>query len=146
VSGLSLAQRALAALARREHSRLELQRKLAPHAESLEQLETVLDDLETKKLLSADRFSQSLVHRREARYGNQRIVRELQEHQLDAAIVRDRVSELASTEIERCRSVWQKKFGSLPKDLEDRARQMRFLNARGFSSDAIRSVLRTRSG
>lgn len=143
MSGATLMQRALAALARREHSRLELERKLGRFAESAEQLERVLDVLENRKLLSADRFSQSLVHRREARYGNQRIVRELEEHRLDPALVRRRAAEIAASETERCKAVWDKKFGSAPNNLEERARQIRFLTARGFSADAIRSVLRS---
>jgi regulatory protein len=134
-------QRALAALARREHSRLELARKLQRFAEQGE-IDAVLDRLEQQKLLSAERFSQSLLNRRAERYGSARIVRELQEHDLDPELIRERAAELARSEVERCHAVWQKKFDTLPDSLEERARQTRFLAARGFSGEAIRAVLK----
>ena len=146
MSAPTLMHRALAMLTRREHSRLELERKLARFAESAEALGAVLDDLERSRLLSAERFSQSLVHRREERYGSERITRELEQHQLDPDIVRERRAELAGSETERCYNVWQKKFGSHPADLEERARQVRFLTARGFSADVIRDVLKRARG
>lgn len=139
---LSLRQRALAALTRREHSRVELARKLARHAESPDQLEALLDALEHDKLLSDARFSESLVHRRQERYGRLRIVQELEQHRLSADLVRETVAGLGDTEFERCKSVWDKKFGNLPDDLAERARQTRFLAARGFDAEIIRRVLK----
>ena len=138
---LSLKGRALAALARREYSRLELARKLRPHAESAEQLDAVLDTLEAGKLLSNARFAESLAHRRAERFGVARVKQELKSHQLAPELIAEQVAQLRASEFERARAVWQKRFGEPPLDAQGRARQMRFLAARGFSADVIRRVV-----
>ncbi len=138
---LSLKGRALAALARREYSRLELARKLRPHAESAEQLDAVLDTLEAAKLLSNARFAESLAHRRAERFGVARVKQELKSHQLAPELIAEQVAQLRASEFERARAVWQKRFGEPPLDAQARARQMRFLAARGFSADVIRRVV-----
>lgn len=140
---LSLKGRALKYLAAREHSRAELLRKLAPHAEEPAEVERVLDELETRGLLSAERFVESLLHRRAARFGTARLRQELQQHKLPADAVAQAVEALRGTELERARAVWQRRFGGEPAaDAAERARQMRFLTARGFSSEVIRRVVR----
>jgi len=128
-------------LARREHSRSELARKLAPYAESAEQVDALLDELASARLLSNERFAESLVHRRAERYGAATIRRELRTHGLDDALVRAHVASLERTELERARAVWRRRFGRLPGSLAERARQTRFLLARGFSADTVRRVL-----
>lgn len=138
---LSLKARALAALARREHSRLELRRKLAPHAESSERVEQLLDALEAAHLLSAERFAESLVHRRGDRYGTVRVAHELRSHNLPAELVAQEVRQLRESEYERARVVWARKFGRPPADLAERLRHMRFLAARGFAADVICRVV-----
>jgi regulatory protein len=141
VAELSLRQRALAALARREYSRAELTRKLAPHAESAEEVARVMDGLEGEGLLSAERFAESLIHRRQGRYGNRRIALELKQHQLDPDVIDRHLASLAVSEVERCRAVWQKKFKRLPTGFIERAHQARFLSSRGFSAEAIGTIL-----
>lgn len=142
---LSLKGRALKYLAAREHSRAELLRKLAPHAEEPAEVERVLDELEARGLLSAERFVESLLHRRAARFGTARLRQELQQHKLPADAVAQAVEALRGTELERARAVWQRRFGGEPAaDAAERARQMRFLTARGFSSEVIRRVVRGR--
>ncbi|MEK7696353.1 MAG: recombination regulator RecX, partial [Pseudomonadota bacterium] len=79
---LSLKARAVGYLSRREHSRAELARKLAPHAESAEEVEALLDVLERDNWLSNERFVDSLVHRRASRYGAARVLQEDKTHQL----------------------------------------------------------------
>ncbi len=138
----TLRQRALIALARREYSRSELARKLAAFSETPDELESLLDDLERAQLLSSERFAESLANRRAARYGNERIGRELAQHDLPEAVIGAQMAQLRETEQERCRAVWQKRFGGAPQNLEERARQVRFLTARGFSSDVVRAVLK----
>jgi regulatory protein len=138
----SLRGRALAALSRREHSRLELRRKLAPHAESEAALETVLDVLERERLLSDERFAESLIYRRSDRFGAKRIEKELSQHALDADFQAAALATLKSSEFERCKRVWQGRFGALPKDLKERGRQTRFLLARGFEGEVIQRVLK----
>lgn len=142
---LSLKGRALKHLARREHSRLELARKLAPHADDPGEVEAVLDALQAAGWLSEERFVESVLHRKAARLGAARIRQELQGHGLAPETVAEAVEPLRSTELERARAVWVRRFGGeAPADPTERARQMRFLAARGFSTEVICRVVRGR--
>jgi regulatory protein len=139
---LSLKGRALKYLAAREHSRLELTRKLAPHAESAEELGRVLDELEQRGFLSAERFAESVVHRKAARYGTARLKAELAQHRLPEDLTRSVTEQLKASEFDRAHALWSRRFGEPPTHPEDKARQTRFLAARGFAGDVIRRVLR----
>jgi regulatory protein len=139
---MSLKARALKYLSTREHSRLELARKLGRYAQEGDDVEALLDTLEAAKFLSESRFSESLVHRRAARFGNHRILSELQTHGIDGAALDDIKAELSKDEAVRAREVWRKKFGVAPADAAERAKQMRFLQQRGFSQRAIQAALR----
>jgi regulatory protein len=141
-AGLSLKGRALRLLSQREHSRNELIRKLAPHAESPEQLDAVLVQLEQGGFLSQRRFAESLAHRRGERFGVRRIEQELEQHRIDAVTAQAVLAPLRATERERALEAWRKRFGTLPGDMAERARQHRFLAQRGFSGEAIGWVLR----
>jgi len=140
---LSLKGRALRYLSAREHSRLELGRKLSRYAQEGEDVEALLDTLEAAKFLSQSRFSESLVHRRSARFGNSRILSELQSHGIKGDALNGIKSGLAQDEVARARAVWSRKFNSPPADAKERARQMRFLQQRGFSLSAIQAAMRT---
>ena len=138
---LSLKGRALRCLAAREHSRAELLRKLAPHEEEPGQLERVLDELQSKGFISEERVAASLLHRRAARLGDRRIRQELQAKGLDAPTVAQALAQLQGTELERAQAVWQRKFGGPAQEAKERARQVRFLMARGFSAEVVRRVV-----
>jgi regulatory protein len=138
----SLKARALSYLAAREHSRQELARKLARHAEEGDDVEALLDWLEAQKFLSEARFAESLVHRRSARFGSARILSELQSHGVDDSHLRELKAALRAGEEERAWQVWQRKYGEPPADAADVARLMRFLKQRGFSHAAITAVMR----
>lgn len=101
----------------------------------------MLDELTAAKLLSGERFADSLVHRRAERFGTALIRQELRQHRLDDAIVAPRLAELKASEFERARAVWAKRYGAPPADATERARQMRFLSARGFSAEVVRRVV-----
>lgn len=137
----SLKARALRYLSTREHSRLELGRKLARHAEEGEDVDALLDFLEKNNWLSQQRFAESLVHRRAARYGNSRVVAELQQHGVNGEALAGLKSELADSETARACEVWRRKFGAVAADAAGRARQMRFLLQRGFSQRAVRVAM-----
>ncbi|MFZ5527479.1 MAG: recombination regulator RecX [Pseudomonadota bacterium] len=139
---LSLKGRALKYLAAREHSRLELTRKLAPHAESADEVQRVLDELEQRGFLSAERFAESMVHRKAARYGAARVKAELAQHRLPEELTRSVTEQLKASEFDRAHALWARRFGEPPATPEDKARQTRFLAARGFVGDVIRRVLR----
>jgi regulatory protein len=138
---LSLKGRALRLLSGREHSRVELERKLAAHEEEPGQLANVLDELQAKDFISDSRVVESVLNRRASRFGAARIRHELQGKGLQAEAVTAAVQSLKGSEIERARGVWQKKFGVPAADAAGRGKQMRFLAARGFGSDAIRRVV-----
>ncbi len=139
---LSLKARALRYLAAREHSRIELARKLARHASDDDNIDALLDWLEAQKFLSETRFAESLVNRRAARFGSSRILSELQSHGVDDATVADLRNSLKASEDERAWAAWEKKFGVAPDSAEARARQMRFLQQRGFSHAAIQATMK----
>lgn len=163
---LSLRAQAFALLARREHSRAEMRSKLlaqarkralaqaqaqadeaqAPSSEEFDpdaaaaEIDTLLDELEAGRHLSDARYAESRVHARAARQGLARIKQELARHgvELDA----DSARQLRETEFDRARAVWQRKYGGTPPvDPSERARQMRFLAARGFAAEVVRRVV-----
>ena len=142
---MSLKARALRYLSAREHSRLELARKLSRYAQESDDVEALLDALEAAKLLSQARFSESLVHRRAARFGNSRILMELQSHGIQGEALDGIKANLAEDETARACEVWRKKFGQVPRDADERAKQMRFLLQRGFSHRAIQACMQTSS-
>lgn len=139
---LSLKGRALRFLSMREHSRLELKRKLSKYAEEGDDVDALLDFLEKNNWLSQERFSESLIHRRAARYGNSRIVAELQSHGVAGEALQQLRCGLADSEVARASDVWQRKFGAVATDAEGRGKQMRFLMQRGFSQKAVRAAMR----
>ncbi|HMN92035.1 MAG TPA: recombination regulator RecX [Hydrogenophaga sp.] len=138
---LSLKGRALRLLAAREHSRAELEKKLAAHEESPGELARALDELQAKGFISEQRVVDSLIHRRAARLGTGRLKQELQARGISAEAMAEAVQALRSTEVDRAREVWRKKFGEPATDAAGRAKQMRFLASRGFGADAIRRVV-----
>ena len=138
---LSLKGRALRLLGAREHSRAELERKLQPYEEETGSLARALDELQAKGFISEQRVIESVVHRRSAKLGTQRIRQELQSKGLAPEAVLQAVEQLRATELDRAREVWRKKFGSPPVDAAERAKQMRFLAGRGFGGEVIHKVV-----
>ena len=89
---------------------MELARKLSRYAEESDDVEALLDALEAAKYLSAERFSDSLVHRRSARFGNNRIIAELQSHGLPAEEIGRVKSELVESEAVRATEALHRKI------------------------------------
>lgn len=139
---LTLRERALGLLARREHSRAELARKLRPHVVAEDDLDALLDDLERRKQLSEERYAESRANALSRKFGAARIAQELRAKGLDKELAGRAAEAARSTEVERARAVWLRKFRKPPESREERAKQMRFLQSRGFSFDAIRAVIR----
>ena len=139
---LSLKGRALRFLSMREHSRLELGRKLARYAEEGDDVGALLDLLEKNNWLSQERFSESLIHRRKARFGNSRIVAELQSHGVNGEALQDLKASLNDTETARACEVWQRKFGTVATDPAERSKQVQFMMQRGFSLKAVRTAMK----
>ena len=137
----SLKGRALRLLSAREHSRAELERKLAQHEEEPGTLAQALDELQTKGFINEQRVVESVLNRRSAKLGTARIRQELQGKGLAPDAVLDAVAQLRATEVERAREVWRKKFGEPPTDVAERGKQVRFLASRGFGGDTIHKVV-----
>ena len=136
-----LRQRALRLLARRDHARAELKKKLAPHAESEEALDALLDDLAGRRLLSDARYAEMRVAGRSGRYGNARLAQELKAQGVANDVTAEALA-AAGDELARAHAIWRRKFGTLPATAAERASQTRYLMNRGFSGDVIRRVLR----
>ena len=139
---ISLRSRALGLLARREHTRTELQRKLGSHAEDPQELEDILDDLSRRGWLSDVRFAKALVQSKQAKFGGTRLAYELRERGVEDSVIRDQLSILKASELERAHQVWIAKFGAPSVDTKARAKQMRFLQSRGFTLEVISKVVR----
>lgn len=137
----SLKGRALRLLAQREHSRAELERKLAKYEEDPGTLAQALDELQSRDFLNDTRVVQSVLHQRAGRLGAMRLRQELQQKGIDAQAIATAMDQLKGTELQRAREVWRRRFGELPSGAAERARQTRFLLARGFSGETVRRVL-----
>ena len=138
-SAAELKARALRYLARREHSRAELERKLQPYAESQQLLDGLLGELEGRKLLSNHRFAEMRTHVLARKYGAARIRQDLKAKGVPEDIV-DGVS--AEGELERAAAILQRKYRSVANTREEKAKRVRFLQGRGFSSDVIYRLIR----
>ena len=158
----SLKARALQLLAQRDQSRLELRRKLMRHAKGRSadrfdvaadvdadattaadpsaEVDALLDWLEANRLLSDQRFAESRVHAREARFGLARIKNELAQH--GVALSAAALESLSASELGRAAAVRERRFGSVPANAAERAAQSRFLLGRGFAPELVRRLMR----
>jgi regulatory protein len=145
----SLKGRALRYLSQREHSRVELERKLArfvedtAQASAQAQIAATLDDLSNKDLLSDARAAESVLVGQGRRYGVRRLKQTLQTKGLDAELVTSTLQQARLTELDRAREVWRRRYGAVAVDAAARAKQMRFLAGRGFDGDVIRRVVQS---
>ena len=128
-------------LSAREHSRAELERKLARFEEVPGTLAQALDALEAKNFISEQRVAESLVHRRSSKLGVARLQQELQAKGLEQQTIQEALHQARTTELDRAQTIWRKKFDQVAQSPQERAKQMRFLAGRGFSGDTIRQVV-----
>jgi regulatory protein len=141
----SLRERALRLLAGREHSQAELRRKLSTHAETEAQLDELIEDLVARKLVSDARYAEARSHVMARKYGASRIAHDLRAKGVSDDEAGKAIEAARSTDLERAREIYARKYrraieaGSMTR--EDRAKRMRFLQARGFSFAIIRFVM-----
>jgi regulatory protein len=136
-----LRERALRLLARREHSRTELFRKLERAGFTRDDIGPLLDAFEAKNWLSDHRFAESYVADHRARAGSVKLAYDLRQRGVSDSIIESVLGDNRDSELERAREVWQKKFGTAPADAAEKARQMRFLQSRGFTPEVIRRAI-----
>jgi regulatory protein len=139
-SAAALKARALRYLARREHSRAELQRKLLPFAASQQLLDVLLSELEGRKLLSNHRFAEMRAHILSRKYGAAKIRQDLKAHGVAEAVIQG-VS--AEGDLEKARAILARKYRAVATRRDEKAKRARFLQSRGFSYEIIRKVLST---
>ena len=138
-----LRARALRLLSRRDHTRLELKQKLTLHVEDPGELEALLDEFTARGWLCESRVVDQLVRAKRARFGPARIRRALIEKGVPEALVARALANLRETEVDAARAVWAQKFGTPAGTSAERARQVRFLQSRGFSLDVALRVARS---
>ncbi len=145
---LSVKGRALRWLAQREHSRLELQRKLARHVQdtpetsAAAQIAQALDELAALGYLSEVRVAESVLAAQAPRAGARRLKQLLQAKGLAPELVAQSLQQMRGSELDRARALWQRRFGNSAADPREQARQVRFLAGRGFEGEIIRLVVR----
>ena len=137
----TLKGRALRLLSQREHSRQELERKLAGHETEPGQLAKALDELQARGFISEARVIESVIHRRAGKLGTTRVRQELAAKGLSGEAVAQALEGLRETELARAREVWTRKFGEPARDPKEKARQIRFMVSRGFAAEVVRRVV-----
>ncbi|MBU6468066.1 MAG: recombination regulator RecX [Betaproteobacteria bacterium] len=142
MADISLRQKALQYLARREHSRRELFKKLLPLAVSEDEVNMTLDELEKEGLQSDLRTAQALVRARQAKHGSLRIRQDLQQYGIPDSIIQEILVDVKEDELTQAKAVWAKRFKELPVNAEERGKQGRYLQNRGFSMATIQSLFR----
>ncbi|MET0680442.1 MAG: recombination regulator RecX [Burkholderiales bacterium] len=142
----TLRARAVALLARREHTRAELAAKLGRDSGDEREIAPLLDELARKKLLSDDRYADARAHALGRKFGVARIEHELRARGVSAAVIARATTDARATEVSRAREAWRRRFGVPPADPLEKAKQMRFLRGRGFSFEAIRQVIASADG
>lgn len=137
-----LRERALRLLARREHSRAELVRKLEQAGFDTGDIRPLLDEFEQKNWLSDQRFAESYAADHRARAGSIKLAYDLRQRGVSDSIIQTVLNQNADSEVDRARDVWRRKFGSPPADSHERARQLRFMQSRGFTQAVIQLALK----
>lgn len=135
-----LRDKALAYLARREHSRFELTRKLERAGFELGDIKPVLDELEEKEWLSDRRFAESYVAVHATKHGLTKLFHDLRKKGIGKSLIADTLQNSYINELETARAVLSQKLGDTRR--LEKAKLMRFLQSRGFSSEVIHKLTR----
>ena len=138
----SCLQASVGLLARREHSRLELQRKLAIRGFAGDEIGAVLDELEGGDLLSDERYAEAFARQRVMKgNGPIKIRHELKERGVSDDLIAQALEPWQEQWVEVAAKQHEKRFGKMPEDVKERARQTRYLQSRGFGFDVIRQII-----
>ena len=133
-------------LARREHSREELRRKLLPKVAEGEDLDAVLDELARRGWLSDARYAEHVARAKARRFGPARLAHYLKSRGVDDDAIVAGVRAAGEEGVASIATVWQSRFDAAPADDRERARQVRFLQGRGFALEEILRFLRHSPG
>ena len=142
-------KRALYYLGKRDYSRVELGRKILAYSESLEinkaDLELVLDELEEKDWLSDERFSEQFVLSRKRKFGARKIAHELRLRGVNESIISRVLRDIKDDEFLLAKKIWEKKFNQIPITIDEKAKQIRFMQSRGIEVTIIHQILSGKS-
>jgi len=142
---VSLRQRALDYLAKREYSVAELAQKLHTAARQFEldtdEIPNILEDFKKKNWVSDTRFTEQILHARKSKFGSARIANELREKGVSDELISEAVQDVKENELTNAKAVWRKKYDSPPASREEWAMQARFLQSRGFGFEIIKKVI-----
>jgi regulatory protein len=139
---LTFRQKALRALARREYSRAELARTLGGGGASTAEIDALLDEFEASGWLSDERFAGGAARHRQGRYSQRYILEDLKAKGVAGATAKEAVSALEQDDYATALALWRQRFGRSPADQKEKARQVRFLQSRGFALQIVFRVLR----
>jgi regulatory protein len=138
----SLRAQAIRLLARREYARAELEARLLAKGVARDDANAVLDELARLGYLSDARYARAFAAHNVGRYSRRSIAGELKAKGVDADTIENALAEAPLDDAEALEGLWRRRFGRVPADERDKARQVRFLQARGFAVSAILSLLR----
>jgi len=142
---ISLKNKALDFLSRRDYGYYELYVKLQKYTEDLDEIKQVLDDLKNKNFLSEERYINSYLHSKQTKYSIKKIRYDLLQKNVDADVLEEVLANNQVNEYEAAHAIWQRKFGVIATDSKERLKQMRFLQSRGFSSSIIAKIIKNKS-
>jgi regulatory protein len=141
-SAAELYQRSLRYLSRREHSRRELSQKLSAHCSERQTVQDILNRLEQEGYQSEQRAAEAIVRAHEGRHGSERIRLELLRRGIADDLIETLLDSPRDQDVANARELWQRKFNVLPGTPQERAKQWRYLQNRGFSLAVIRQILK----
>jgi len=128
---------------------MELEKKISVYADSLKipnyEIKSILDDLEQKDWISDQRFTEQFVFSKKRKFGMRRIARELNLHGVDELIINKAISAIKEEEFLLAKQIWKKKYNQLPDTIEEKAKQIRFMQSRGIEISTILQILSGKS-
>ena len=141
MAAASLLGQAIGLLARREYARVELEQKLLAKGWDRAEIRAALDELTARGYLSDARYAQAAIAQRAGRYSRRRIAQELKAKGVARAEIETALAGTAIDDDAALKALWQRRFGASPANEREKARQIRFLQARGFALSAILKLL-----
>ena len=133
---------AIRLLARREYARAELEQKLLTQGWERKELRAALDELTAEGYLSDSRYAHTLAAQKAGRYSRRSIASELKTKGIDPPEIDAALAEAKIDDEATMKGLWERRFGRAPADEREKARQVRFLQSRGFALSAILKLLR----
>ena len=128
---------------------MELNKKINPYAASLkipnQDIKNLLDELVEKSWQSDIRFTEQFIFSKKNKYGLRKVAHELKLRGVDDRLISEGLSSVKSEEFLLAKKIWSKKYNHLPESIEEKTKQIRFLQSRGIELDLILKILTGKS-